>query len=621
MFKGIVKLSKNGRGSLFVSEDLSFNLSRKELFKVFPGDKVECSVQQDKATIQRIIERNTNEVIGKLKKTNKGWIAESVNKEFHLEIIIKKNTSKKLKNGDLCKIKIKKQPSLKHKPEGYIAEQLIFSNIFEEADEIALQTNLNISRAFPKKVLPEIRRIIKEHDSESFSSDYEDLTDRNFFTIDGKNAKDFDDAICCEKAADGYKLLVAIADVSTYVAEGSSLDEVAAERATSIYLNSTVIPMLPKELSNDICSLRPLEKRLTLVCEMFLEKDSSLSAFKFYSAVIESKKRFTYDELSNLKKDDINRYPDFSKDLNRLLEICNKRIEKRKQRLAIDFEMNEYRPEIKKGKLKAFVPVKRYLSHKAIEECMILANISAAKFLKENQTSTIFRFHDFPDMDKIISLQKFLQSRGLAISGDFNLSRKSIFDWVEKTSKHKINEILALEILKSMKLAIYSSERSEHFALGLDEYLHFTSPIRRYPDLVVHRCIKKIIHSKKFKSLTKNDLADIAENCSFREREADQVSKEADKVLRSRCGQNYIGNKFSGIVTGVTEFGVFVKLDQINIEGLCHISSFNKSNYYNFNHEMRSLTSRQSSISIGDKMDCIIESVHPYEGKISLIPA
>ena len=621
MFKGIVKLSKNGRGSLFVSEDLSFKLSRKELFKVFPGDRVECSVQQDKATIQRIIERNTNEVIGKLKKTNKGWIAESVNKEFHLEIIIKKNTSKKLKNGDLCKIKIKKQPSLKYKPEGYIAKQLIFSNIFEEADEIALQTNLNISRAFPKKVLPEINRIIKEHDSENFSSDYEDLTDRNFFTIDGKNAKDFDDAICCEKAADGYKLLVAIADVSNYVAEGSSLDDVAAERATSIYLNSKVIPMLPKELSNDICSLRPLEKRLTLVCEMFLEKDCSLSAFKFYSAIIESKKRFTYDELSNLEKDDINRYPDFSKDLNRLLEICNKRIEKRKQRLAIDFEMNEYRPEIKKGKLKAFVPVKRYLSHKAIEECMILANISAAKFLKENQTSTIFRFHDFPDMDKIISLQKFLQSRGLPIAEDFNLSRKSIFDWVEKTSKHKINEILVLEILKSMKLAIYSSEKSEHFALGLDEYLHFTSPIRRYPDLVVHRCIKKIIHSKKFKSLTKNDLADIAENCSFREREADQVSKEADKVLRSRCGQNYIGNKFSGIVTSVTEFGVFVKLDQINIEGLCHISSFNKSNYYNFNHEMRSLTSRQSSISIGDKMDCIIESVHPYEGKISLIPA
>ena len=621
MFKGIVKLSKNGRGSLFVSEDLSFKLSRKELFKVFPGDKVECSVQQDKATIQRIIERNTNEVIGKLKKTNKGWIAESVNKEFHLEIIIKKNTSKKLKNGDLCKIKIKKQPSLKHRPEGYIAEQLVFSNIFEEADEIALQTNPNINRAFPKKVLPEINRILKEHDSENFSSDYEDLTDRNFFTIDGKNAKDFDDAICCEKAADGYKLLVAIADVSNYVAEGSSLDDVAAERATSIYLNSKVIPMLPKELSNDICSLRPLEKRLALVCEMFLEKDCSLNAFKFYSAIIESKKRFTYDELSNLEKDDINRYPDFSKDLKRLLEICNKRIKKRKQRLAIDFEMNEYRPEIKKGKLKAFVPVKRYLSHKAIEECMILANISAAKFLKENQTSTIFRFHDFPDMDKIISLQKFLQSRGLPIAEDFNLSRKSIFDWVEKTSKHKINEILALEILKSMKLAIYSSEKSEHFALGLDEYLHFTSPIRRYPDLVVHRCIKKIIHSKKFKSLTKNDLADIAENCSFREREADQVSKEADKVLRSRCGQNYIGNKFSGIVTSVTEFGVFVKLDQINIEGLCHINSFNKSNYYNFNHEMRSLTSRQSSISIGDKMDCIIESVHPYEGKISLIPA
>ena len=621
MFKGIVKLSKNGKGSLLVSEDLSFKLSRKELFKVFPGDKVECSVQQDKATIQKIIERNTNQVIGKLKKTNKGWIAESVNNEFHLEIVIKKNTSKKLKNGDFCKIKIKKQPSLKHRPEGYIVEQLKFSNIFEEADEIALQTNLNIERTFPKTILPEINRILKEHKSRNFSSRYEDLTNKNFFTIDGKNAKDFDDAICCEQASNGYKLLVAIADVSAFVSEGSSLDKVAADRATSIYLNSKVIPMLPKELSNDICSLRPLEKRLTLVCEMILDKDCTLETFKFYSAIIESKKRFTYDELSNLEKDDINRHPEFSNDLNKLREICKKRIEKRKQRLAIDFKMNEYRPEVKKGKLKAFVPVTRYLSHKAIEECMILANISAAKFLKKNQISTIFRFHDFPDMDKIISLQKFLQSRGLPVSEDFNLSRKSIFDWVKKTSKHKINEILALEILKSMKLAIYSSERSEHFALGLDEYLHFTSPIRRYPDLVVHRCIKQIIHNKKFKSLSKNDLADIAENCSFKEREADKISKEADKVLRSRCAQNYIGNKFSGIITGVTEFGVFVKLDQINIEGLCHISSFNKSNYYNFNHEMKSLTSRQSSINIGDKMDCIIESVHPYEGKISLIPA
>ena len=620
MFKGIVKLSKNGKGFLIVSEDLSFKLSRKELFKVFPGDKVECSVQQDKATIQRIIERNTNEVIGKLKKTNKGWIAESVNNDFHLEIIIKKNTSKKIKNGDLCKIRVKKQPSLKHRPEGYIVEQLIFSNIFEEADEIALQTNLNIRRTFPKKILPEINKILKEHNSGYYSSEYEDLTNRNFFTIDGKSAKDFDDAICCENAPDGYKLLVAIADVSAFVDEGSSLDEVAAKRATSIYLNSKVIPMLPKELSNDICSLRPQERRLTLVCEMILDKDCSLSNFKFYSAIIESKKRFTYDELSNLENEDINRYPDFSSDLKRLSEICKKRIEKRKQRLAIDFEMNEYRPEIKKGKLKAFVPVTRYLSHKAIEESMILANISAAKFLKENHTSTIFRFHDFPDMEKIIKLQKFLQSRGIPITGDFNLSRKSIFDWVQKTSKHKINEILTLEILKSMKLAIYSSEKSEHFALGLDEYLHFTSPIRRYPDLVVHRCIKKITQNKTYNSLSKNDLADIAENCSFKEREADQISKEADKVLRSRCGQNYIGNKFSGIITGVTEFGVFVKLDQINIEGLCHISSF-KNKYYNFNSEMKSLTSRQGSISIGDKMSCIIESVHPYEGKISLIPA
>ena len=620
MFKGIVKISKNGKGSLFVSEDLSFKLSKKELFKVFPGDKVQCSVQQDKATIQRIIERRTNEVIGKLKKTNKGWIAESVNNDFHLEIIIKKNTSKKIKNGDLCKIRIKKQPSLKHRPEGYILEQLIFSNIFEEADEIALQTNLNIRRTFPKKILPEINKILKEHNSGFFSSEYEDLTNRNFFTIDGKSAKDFDDAICCENTPDGYKLLVAIADVSAFVDEGSSLDEVAAQRATSIYLNSKVIPMLPKELSNDICSLRPQERRLTLVCEMILDKDCSLSNFKFYSAIIESKKRFTYDELSNLENEDINRYPDFSSDLKRLSEICKKRIKKRKQRLAIDFEMNEYRPEIKKGKLKAFVPVTRYLSHKAIEESMILANISAAKFLKENHTSTIFRFHDFPDMEKIITLQKFLQSRGIPITGDFNLSRKSIFDWVQKTSKHKINEILTLEILKSMKLAIYSSERSEHFALGLDEYLHFTSPIRRYPDLVVHRCIKKITQNKTYNSLSKNDLADIAENCSFKEREADQISKEADKVLRSRCGQNYIGNKFSGIITGVTEFGVFVKLDQINIEGLCHISSF-KNKYYNFNSEMKSLTSRQGSISIGDKMSCIIESVHPYEGKISLIPA
>ena len=374
MFKGIVKLSKNGKGSLIVSEDLSFKLSKKELFKVFPGDKVECSVQQEKATIQRIIERNTNEVIGKLKKTNKGWIAESVNNDFHLEIIIKKNTSKKIKNGDLCKIRVKKQPSLKHRPEGYIVEQLIFSNIFEEADEIALQTNLNIKRTFPKKILREINKILKEHNSGCYSSEYEDLTNRNFFTIDGKSAKDFDDAICCEKAPDGYKLLVAIADVSAFVDEGSSLDEVAAQRATSIYLNSKVIPMLPKELSNDICSLRPQEKRLTLVCEMILDKDCSLSNFKFYSAIIESKKRFTYDELSNLENEDINRYPDFSSDLKRLSEICKKRIKKRKQRLAIDFEMNEYRPEIKKGKLKAFVPVTRYLSHKAIEESMILAN-------------------------------------------------------------------------------------------------------------------------------------------------------------------------------------------------------------------------------------------------------
>ena len=347
MFKGIVKLSKNGKGSLIVSEDLSFKLSRKELFKVFPGDKVECSVQQDKATIQKIIERNTTEVIGKLKKTNKGWIAESVNNEFHLEIIIKKNTSKKLKNGDFCKIKIKKQPTLKHRPEGYIVEQLIFSNIFEEADEIALQTNLNIKRTFPKTILPEINRILKEHNSGNFPSEYEDLTDKNFFTIDGKNAKDFDDAVLGETDKEGNLILyVAIADVSRYVEMGTSLDHEAFERGTSTYFSQRVIPMLPEVLSNDLCSLKPNEDRFCLVCKTKVDDEGNLTDTTFFEAVINSKARLTYGTVSReMEKNQFKR--PYEKSLNTLVKIYKRLKKNRIARSSLELEVPTYSPQIK----------------------------------------------------------------------------------------------------------------------------------------------------------------------------------------------------------------------------------------------------------------------------------
>ena len=624
---GIVKKSKKSKG--FYVEDnreSQFKLGKKEVYKIMPGDLVKFSLgKKEWAFIEEVVERNTKEFIGSTFTRGKKLYCSPIGFENDIRVAISGDVPKTMNLSSLVKVKLTKQPE-----EGQLAEAYIektFTSGLELAYEIAI-SNHKIKTDWSKSVINEANKLKL---LEEGNGHYEDLRDKTFVTIDGKSAKDFDDAVLGEKDEDGnYILYVAIADVARFVKQGSVIDQEAAERGTSVYFTQRVVPMLPEIISNDLCSLRPNEDRFCLVCKTVVDKKGTLKDSIFFEAQINSKARLTYENLSEeIEKGQLNKT--YSKSIKNLLEIYERLKRNKENRGALELEVPFYVPKFNDNKITKFISSKRSITHMMIEEFMLAANIATAEICLKLNMPSLYRVHPKPDLLKINHLKDFVRSRKINIKLDEGNSVSQLSKLVEMVEDRKDKQIMHLQILQSLSLATYEAEVSEHFALGYKAYSHFTSPIRRYPDLIVHRTIKKLIKANNGsisikdsinpkKSYSKDNLEKLAKECSTKERNAEKAERDALNHLKCEFANENIGNSFKGQITGVTNFGLFIHLLEVNIEGLCHIKHLPKNEYYVYDEPSQMLQSNSSkhSYSLGDFLKVKIEKVDVFSQRVDL---
>jgi len=469
-----------------------------------------------------------------------------------------------------------------------------------------------LNSSWPEKVLIESKII-----EDKFIEDNDKLEEFPFITIDGEDAKDFDDAIYCSATNNGFHLKVAIADVSYYVKAGSSIDKEASKRTTSVYFPQKVIPMLPENLCNELCSLKPNKRRRALCIEIDFDKDGVINKYQFKRGIIKSSARLTYSQVEKFYLDEYQGLEGpYVDSLESSFYLCKKLIVQRRMRGALDFEISE--PAInldKEKKIKSLYKRKRLFSHKLIEELMLAANIVAADFIEKNFDHGIYRVHEMPESVKIDRLSQILKRRGINWNGNVE-DVQNLSNFLQKISKRKDASILNTLVLQSMQRAEYKTKNKGHFGLKFDRYTHFTSPIRRYPDLLVHRMIISILDKKKINT---DLLEEVLEYCSKKERDAEFASKQVMQNLLCEYANNFRGKNFSGFITGIKDFGLFVDIPDLFTSGLLHVNNL-PDDYYRYNARNQTLDGRRrgNKFSLGDEIKVFIEDIKELEGKISL---
>ena len=444
-----------------------------------------------------------------------------------------------------------------------------------------------------------------------------DCSDIPFVTIDGFDAKDFDDAVFCEKNQNNFRLMVAIADVASVVKINSEIDREAFKRGTSIYFPNKVIPMLHENISNDLCSLVPDKKRNVLICEIIFDSNTEISSYDFFESTIKSFRRFTYDEINeNIEIDNT----DVNKSIESLKILTSKLLKKRIKRKALEIESSEPIINIDEfGKLIEIKKQKRLFAHQMIEESMIAANICAANFMNKHYGFGVYRIHEEPDFIKLESLAKFFSLKGL-LANSMNDPITSINSFVRHSNKSEDMKIFNTLILQSLKRAKYSSKEIGHFGLQLEKYSHFTSPIRRYPDLIVHRMIKDILNKSK-KIRLDETFEENLEELSSLERRSEISSRQVIQQMICHELKKFVGERFSTFVVNIAEFGLFCEIENYFISGLIHVSDLGKDRYI-YDGQANILKGRRTgkTFRIGQKINVQLISVVPEERKITLIP-
>ncbi|MCF7529450.1 ribonuclease R [Neisseria lisongii] len=444
-----------------------------------------------------------------------------------------------------------------------------------------------------------------------------DLRDLPLVTIDGETARDFDDAVFAEKIGRNYRLVVAIADVSHYVKPGDGIDIDAQERSTSVYFPRRVIPMLPENLSNGICSLNPEVERLCMVCDMVVTFAGNIKEYRFYPAVMRSHARLTYNQVWQWISDGI-AHP-LKPQIDTLYKVFQILQKKRFQRGAVEFETNETQMLFDDcGKIEKIVAVSRNDAHKMIEECMLAANVCAAEFLLENRHTALFRNHLGPTPEKLAVLREQLSLLGLRLNGGDKPTPKDYAELAAQFKDRPDAELLQVMMLRSMQQAVYEPHNDGHFGLAYDAYAHFTSPIRRYPDLTVHRAIKAVLAGQQYQP--EKTWQALGVHTSFCERRADDASRDVENWLKTYYMQDKVGEVFSGKISGMANFGIFVTLDDIHIDGLVHISDLGED-YFNFRPEIMAIEGERSGVrfSMGEKVAVKVARADLESSKIDLM--
>ncbi|MDX1490329.1 MAG: ribonuclease R [Pseudohongiellaceae bacterium] len=659
LIKGRVQGNKDGYG-FFIPADGSGDLvlTAAEMQKVFDGDIVLARVSgvdrrgRKEGMIVEVLERRSQQIVGRFYwEKGFGVVVPDSRRNTH-EIMIPEKDNRGAKDGQFVVAKISSFPTQRRKAVGAVVE--ILGDHMKPGMEIEVAVRSHdIPHKWPRAVISQTKGIGTEVSQEDAAKRV-DLRELPFVTIDGEDAKDFDDAVYCEQEARGAcRLYVAIADVSHYVGVNTALDEEAQNRGNSVYFPGHVIPMLPEALSNGLCSLKPKVDRLVMVCEMELTKQGRVKDYCFYEGVIHSHARLTYNEVADILEEPETetraknqarlkkRYEALLPALDSLYSVYHKLAERRRKAGALEFSSTETRIVFgETRKISEIVPVVRNNAHRLIEECMLAANVCTANFLAESTLPVLYRVHDGPNMDKLENLKVFLKEMGLVLTRSAKPTPKDYQRVLQSIALRPDAHLIQTVLIRSLLQAVYQPENLGHFGLGFAAYTHFTSPIRRYPDLLVHRALRYLIRNarqkahvrkvKGVKALAKkliypyelSDIQSFGESCSMMERRADAASYDVLDWLKCEYVQDRVGEEFIGTVSSVTAFGLFVELRDIYVEGLVHITAL-KNDYYKFDPVRHLLLGERSGkvFHLGDEIQVKVARVDLDERKIDLVMA
>ena len=593
MVVGRVEGHRDGFGFLTPDEgggDLF--LSAKEMRAVMHGDRVVARVSgldrrgRKEGQIVEVLERRNHSIVGRLHTEGGAAFVVPNNRRITQDIVVPSENLGGAVTGQIVVVEITSPPNQYRQPVGKVIELLGDHMAPGMEIDVAIRDH-ELPLDWPDAVEQEIASLTPQVPEEA-KKGREDIRKVPLVTIDGEDARDFDDAVYCEKDGRGWRLLVAIADVSHYVKPGTALDEEARARGNSVYFPERVIPMLPEILSNGLCSINPDVDRLCMVCEMFITPAGVVKDYRFFEGVMRSHARLTYTKVAAMLVDQDaalrTQYAAVVPHLEDLYRLYQALRVQRDKRGAIDFDTTETRIVFGADrKIEKIVPVVRNDAHKLIEECMIAANVCAGKYLEEKEMATLFRVHEGPGDEKLLNLRAFLSELGLSLSGGEKPEPKHYAKLLTQIQGRPDLHLIQTVMLRSLKQAVYAPDNLGHFGLSIEAYVHFTSPIRRYPDLLVHRAIRHLLSGKpaqKFR-YDHNDMVAMGENCSATERRADEATRDAVDWLKCEYMTDKVGETFDGLITGVTGFGIFVELKDIYVEGLVHVTALS-NDYYRF---------------------------------------
>ncbi|WP_232226112.1 ribonuclease R [Salinisphaera hydrothermalis] len=633
LVRGRVQGHRDGFGFLLPddAEGDDVFLSPRQMRQVMHGDRAVVHVTgrdsrgRREGRIAEVLERANDTVIGRFVEEDGMYHVVPDNTRIGHEIRVPANARGDAHNEQIVTVRITQPPSKRAQPIGEVVEVLGDRMAPGMEIEVAIRSH-GIPHEWPQEALDQARACGDEV-AEADKQSRVDLRDQPFVTIDGADARDFDDAVYAKKTPRGFKLWVAIADVSHYVDQDSPLDAEAQRRATSVYFPDHVVPMLPEALSNGLCSLNPEVDRLAIVCEMRLDRSGELKSSKFYSAVIRSHARLLYEQVADWLENPENlpkRYESLKTPLNDLHALYDAMRLQRRDRGAIEFETQATRIIFNEDrKIARIVPTERNVAHKIIEECMIAANVATTKHLTRKRMPMLYRVHAGPAADALEDLRAFLAERGLALPGGNDPDAADYARLLEQVEGRADANLIQTVMLRSLQRAVYTPHNEGHFGLALDHYAHFTSPIRRYPDLLVHRAIKHVEKRRRPKTFGYDNAAmeQLGQICSEAEQRADDATRDVDDWLKCEYMSDSLGQTFDGTVTGVTGFGLFVELDGIFATGLVHVSSLS-SDFYHFDAQSRCLRGEHSGrvYRLADKMKVRVARVDLDERKIDFEP-
>jgi ribonuclease R len=648
LVSGVISIHPDGFGFVTYSDsEKDLFLPKNQLNHVFDGDLVQVLIEPAKnakraySNLIKVLERNTTEIVGLLMREGKEYFLQADNVKVSQRILVDKDKLGQARVGQYVNTKVIHYPNFRQDTQVEIVDVLGHASDAGIESKLALHRH-GISGQWENDLLEKASTHgtqVSEQDKAS-RVDYRSLP---FVTIDGADARDFDDAVYCEQTESGdWRLLVAIADVSHYVQANDALDLEAQQRATSIYLPDQVIPMLPETLSNGLCSLNPNEDRLVMVCEMTISAKGLVVKSEFTEGLIQSHARLTYNQAnalvtkpsSKLAKIISDAQPEIVPHVKNLHSLFRVLVKQRQQRGAIEFETRELALTLNKHKnIASISPIKRNDAHRMIEEFMLCANVATAQFLERNKIPSLFRVHAGPQQKKLAALRAFLSEKGLTLGGGDTPTSHHYNRLLKDVSRRSDAKVIQTLLLRSQSQAEYSPNNQGHFGLAYDAYAHFTSPIRRYPDLLTHRAIRAKIRSSKqtnglhwvlrqlkldklaSKSVSKaaypyteEDIELLSTHCSGQSRLADTVSREVESALMCKFMQPFIGETFEACISGMNNSGFFVALENTGAEGLVHITSL-PGDAFSFDASKQKLTNNNDAFEIGDSVSVVLQSV------------